>query len=153
MPWMRKDYFLNFQLPAGTPLQSKNRLRRNQFGTWLAGPVLLPGYKGKDKTFWSFNYEGTRETQESVQQAFWYPQSFRNGDFSELLRPLIRNGVPVRAPTIIYDPITGEPFRDSRRQYHQHHPAQPHQQERSELHQQLPAAASIRARRTFSIST
>src|SRR5215813_5141905 len=27
-----KDYFLNFQVPAGSPLQQKNRLRRNQFG-------------------------------------------------------------------------------------------------------------------------
>lgn len=34
-------------------------------------------------------------------------------DFSALLTPLIRNGVPVRAPTIVYDPLTGEPFRDS----------------------------------------
>src|SRR5262249_6554488 len=32
-----KDYFLNFQFPAGAPLQGKNRLRRNQYGTWLAG--------------------------------------------------------------------------------------------------------------------
>ena len=40
-----RDYFLNFQVPAGTPLQSKNRLRRNQFGAWLAGPVMLPHYK------------------------------------------------------------------------------------------------------------
>lgn len=108
-----KDYFLNFQVPPGTVLQKKNRLRRNQFGAWLSGPVLLPHYHGRDKTFWSFNYEGTRETQESVQQAFWFPQAFRNGDFSALLRPLIRNGAPVRAPTIIYDPLTGEPFRDS----------------------------------------
>ncbi len=108
-----KDYFLNFQLPPGSPLQSKNRLRRNQFGAWLAGPVLIPKlYNGRDRTFWSFNYEGTRQTEESVQQAFWYPEAFRNGDFSALLRPLIRNGVPVRAPTIIYDPLTGEPFRD-----------------------------------------
>ena len=107
-----KDYFLNFQVPVGTPLRSKNRLRRNQFGAWLAGPVMLPGYKGKDRTFWSFNFEGTRETQESVQQAFWFPEEFRRGDFSALLTPLIRNGVPVRAPTIIYDPVTGEPFRD-----------------------------------------
>ena len=75
--------------------------------------MLLPGYNGRDKTFWSFNYEGTRETQESVQQAFWFPQAFRNGDFSALLTPLIRNGIPVRAPTIIYDPMTGEPFRDA----------------------------------------
>ncbi len=108
-----RDYFLNFQLPAGSARQSKNRLRRNQFGTWLAGPVMLPFYKGKDKTFWSFNFEGTRETQESVQQGFWFPAAFRNGDFSALLTPLIRNGVPVRAPTIVYDPLTGEPFRDS----------------------------------------
>lgn len=107
------DYFLNFQLPPGTAQQSKNRLRRNQFGAWLAGPVLFPGYRGKDRTFWSFNYEGTRETQESVQQAFWFPEAFRNGDFSALLTPTIRNGVPVRAPIIIYDPVTGEPFRDA----------------------------------------
>ena len=26
---------------------------------------------------------------------------------------LIQNGVPVRSPTIIYDPVTGEPFRDA----------------------------------------
>lgn len=108
-----KDYFLNFQLPAGTAQQSKNRLRRNQFGAWLSGPVMLPGYNGHNRTFWSFNFEGTRETQESVQQAFWYPQAFRNGDFSALLQPLIRNGVPVRAPIIIYDPTTGQPFRDA----------------------------------------
>jgi hypothetical protein len=108
-----RDYFLNFQVPAGTPLRTKNRLRRNQFGTWLAGPVLLPGYHGRDRTFWSFNFEGTRETQEDVQQAFWFPQAFRNGDFSALLRPLIRDGRPVRPPIVIYDPRTGEPFRDA----------------------------------------
>ena len=111
-----KDYFLNFQLPAGTPLQKKNRLRRNQFGTWLAGPVRLPHYNGKDKTFWSFNYEGTRQTQESVQQANggqFYPQAFRNGDFSALLSPAIVNGKPVRAPIIIYDPTNGLPFTDA----------------------------------------
>jgi hypothetical protein len=108
-----RDYFLNFQLPPGTALRDKNALRRNQFGTWLAGPVLLPKYHGRDRTFWSFNYEGTRETEESVQQAFWFPQAFRNGDFSALLTPLIRDGRPIRAPSIIFDPLTGEPFRDN----------------------------------------
>jgi hypothetical protein len=108
-----KDYFLNFQLPAGTPLQPKNRLRRNQFGAWLSGPVRLPHYSGKDRTFWSFNFEGTRQTQETVAQSSWFPQAFRNGDFSALLTPLIRDGKPVRSPVIIYDPLTGEPFRDN----------------------------------------
>src|SRR5262249_29381422 len=108
-----KDYFLNFQLPAGTPLQPKNRLRRNQFGTDLAGPAMLPKYSGKDRKFGSFNFEGTRQPQEVVAQSFWFPQAFRNGDFSALLTPLIRDGKPVRSPAIIYDPLTGEPFRDS----------------------------------------
>lgn len=111
-----KDYFLNFQLPAGTPLQSKNRLRRNQYGAWLAGPVMLPHYRGKDKTFWSFNFEGTKQTQEVVQQATgsqFFTAAFRNGDFSALLHPAVVNGKPVRAPIVIYDPNTGLPFTDS----------------------------------------
>jgi Carboxypeptidase regulatory-like domain/TonB-dependent Receptor Plug Domain/TonB dependent receptor len=111
-----KDYFLNFQLPAGTPLQSKNRLRRNQYGAWLAGPVFLPHYRGKDRTFWSFNFEGTKQTQETVQQATglqFFPAAFRNGDFSALLHPAIINGKPVRSPIIIYNPMTGQPFTDA----------------------------------------
>src|SRR4051812_16100928 len=109
-----KDYFLNFQVPAGTQLQPKNRLRRNQYGTWVAGPVLLPFYKGKDRTFWSFNYEGTQQTQESVVQTNRFPQVFRDGDFSALLRPPLNSaGRPIRTPVIIYDPLTGEPFRDT----------------------------------------
>ncbi|MBL8228285.1 MAG: TonB-dependent receptor [Bryobacterales bacterium] len=106
-----RDYFLNFELPPGVPERKKNALRRHQFGAWLAGPVLLPKYNGKDRTFWSFNYEGVRQTIESVQQAFWFPEEFRRGDFSALLRPVIRNGVPIRAPIIVHDPLTGEPFR------------------------------------------
>ncbi|MCC6858402.1 MAG: TonB-dependent receptor [Bryobacterales bacterium] len=109
-----RDYFLNFQLPPGTREAEKNRLRRNQFGAWVAGPVELGRlYKGRDRTFWSFNYEGIRETQESVREAFWFPQEFRNGDFSALLTPLIRDGRPVRSPIVIHDPLTGEPFRDN----------------------------------------
>lgn len=111
-----RDYFLNFELPPGTPERKKNALRRHQFGAWLAGPVILPGYKGTDRTFWSFNYEGVRQTVEAVSQAFWFPEEFRRGDFSALLTPLIRNGLPVRAPIIIHDPVTGEPFRNAQGQ-------------------------------------
>src|SRR5262249_55337505 len=107
------DYFLNFQVPAGTPLTPKNRLRRNQFGAFLSGPVRLPKYNGKNRTFWSLSYEGLRETNETVQYGFFYPQAFRNGDFSALLNPPIVNGKPVRAPIIIYNPSTGEPFTDA----------------------------------------
>ncbi len=108
-----KDYFLNFQQPAGTPQAPKSVLRRNQFGIYLGGPVDLPKiYNGKDKTFWSFNYDGRRETRESVTETWFIPEAFRNGDFSALLAPPVVNGKPAFAPVIIYDPLTGEPFRD-----------------------------------------
>jgi len=51
-----------------------------------------------------------------VQQAWggsFYPQAFRDGDFSALLSPAIVNGKPVRAPIIIYDPTNGMPFTDA----------------------------------------
>ncbi|MCC6858905.1 MAG: TonB-dependent receptor [Bryobacterales bacterium] len=108
------DYFLNFQVPQGSKLSEKNRLRRNQFGFFLGGPVTIPKvYDGKDRTFWSFTYEGRRETRETVQTTRWHPQADRNGDFSAYLTPLIVNGVPIRQPSIIYDPTTGEPYRDN----------------------------------------
>ncbi len=109
-----EDYFLNFGLPAGTERRTKNALRRNQFGAFVSGPVVLPKlYDGRNRTFWSFNYEGLRETLEVTREAFWFPEAFRRGDFSALLTPLVRNGVPVRAPIVIHDPVTGEPFRDA----------------------------------------
>jgi len=108
-----KDYFLNFQLPAGARESEKNRLRRNQFGIFLAGPVLIPKlYNGRDRTFWSFNYDGNRQTIETVREGYFFPEAFRRGDFSDLLTPLIRDGRPIRAPIVIHDPVTGQPFRD-----------------------------------------
>jgi hypothetical protein len=103
-----RDYFLS-------PAAPKSVLRRNQFGLFLGGPVLFPKvYNGRDRTFWSFNYEGRRETREVVQEAFWFPEPFRRGDFSALLTPpLGPTGAPIRQPIIIFDPLTGEPFRDS----------------------------------------
>jgi hypothetical protein len=47
-----------------------------------------------------------------VQQVRWITEAERNGDFSINLTPPIVNGKPVRSPGIIYDPTTGEPFRD-----------------------------------------
>jgi carboxypeptidase family protein len=41
----------------------KPQLTRNQFGGNLGGPVTLPGYKGKDKLFFFFDYEGRRDAQ------------------------------------------------------------------------------------------
>ncbi len=106
-----KDYFLNFQLAPGATQLNKPILRRNQFGAFVGGPVIFPKlYNGRNKTFWSFAYEGYRQTQETPSQAFWFPQAFRNGDFSALLTPVLQNGKPVRGPVFVTDPLTGDPF-------------------------------------------
>ena len=50
-----KDYFLNFQLPAGARPGEKNRLRRNQFGSFVSGPVYIPRlYNGEQSHLLEF---------------------------------------------------------------------------------------------------
>ena len=45
---------------------SKPKLRQNQFGGTIGGPVLIPKvYNGKDRTFFFSNYEGIRIRQET----------------------------------------------------------------------------------------
>jgi hypothetical protein len=41
----------------------KPAFTQNNFGTAVGGPVWLPGYNGRNKTFWFFNYEGFRQRQ------------------------------------------------------------------------------------------
>ncbi|HZT28853.1 MAG TPA: TonB-dependent receptor [Bryobacteraceae bacterium] len=110
------NYFLNFQAPPTATLLPKDRLRQNQFGAVLSGPVLIPKlYNGKNRTFWAFDYEGRRTTQESVQTA-WYPdQLFRTGNFSELLHPNINpaTGKNYRDPIQLFDPLNGLPIANN----------------------------------------
>lgn len=75
----------------------KPPLRRNQFGGTLGGPVRLPGYDGRDHTFFFFAYEGIRRRQQftSLQQV--PTLAFRQGDFSALSTPLrdpLNNNAP-----------------------------------------------------------
>lgn len=106
-----ENYFLNFERPGDRA--PKDRLRRNQFGGVISGPVYLPKlYNGRNKTFWAFDYEGRREVQETIERE-WFPnQEFRNGNFSALLTPANNpaTGRPFRNPILIYDPVTGDPF-------------------------------------------
>ena len=107
-----ENYFLNFQRPTRVP---KDRLRRNQFGAVLSGPVMLPGYNGRNRTFWSFDYEGRRETVEVLQERHYSPRDFRTGNFSALLAPATNpaTGRPFRDPILVFDPNTGTPFTNN----------------------------------------
>lgn len=75
----------------------------NLFGGSGGAPVYIPKlYNGRNRTFWFFNYEGSRE---GVPRANvnTVPSSLeRNGDFSQ---SRVRNGANI-LPVQIYDPAT-----------------------------------------------
>src|SRR5437867_9550520 len=48
---------------ANRSSRTKPPFTQNNFGTAVGGPVVLPGYNGRNKTFWFFNYEGFRQRQ------------------------------------------------------------------------------------------
>jgi len=76
---------------------------QNQFGLTLGGPVMVPGYKGKDRTFFFVNYEGYRLRRGNTTLTTVATPAMKRGDFSSHLgaslgndstgRPVPRNGV------------------------------------------------------------
>ena len=73
---------------------TRDLLKRNQFGVSVGGPVFLPRvYNGKNRTFFFFNYEGTRERQGNVMSRTSPTAAMLTGDFSAI-------------SNTIYDPAT-----------------------------------------------
>src|SRR4029077_19398089 len=74
-------------------------LRRNQFGGTVGGPVKLPGYNGKDRTFYFLSLEGTRQVASSTFSNVVVPSALeRVGDFSQSKLPA---GRAVAAPETV----------------------------------------------------
>lgn len=80
-------------LPASS---DKPRNIFNQFGGSIGGPVILPrfgeggpaSYDGRNRTFFFFNYEGSRWVRNNPQTATIPTARMRGGDFSELSTPI-----------------------------------------------------------------
>lgn len=61
----------------------KSKLRRNQFGATLTGPVLFPKlYNGRDRTFFLVTWESLRLTEGKTQRGIVPLPEMLNGDFS-----------------------------------------------------------------------
>ncbi len=101
----------------------KTPIRNDNFGATFGGPVVLPGYNGRNKTFFFTNFDYTR-IRSGTLSGFGNTtpiDAFKNGDFSRLLtgtqiatdalgRPIFQgqifnpattrlvNGIPVRDP-------------------------------------------------------
>jgi len=77
---------------------AKSPFKWNDYGFELDGPVRMPKlYNGRDKLFFMANYEALRRRQNFLSTYNVPTPAMFNGDFSEL-------------GTIIYDPITKQPF-------------------------------------------
>ncbi len=107
--------------------RGKNKLRYNQFGGTIGGPVWLPRFGeggptffNKDRTFFFFSYEGLRNNAKALAFARVLTEAERRGDFSTSLGACLTlsgvqvplrnpNGTPsgqcVRAGQI-FDPLT-----------------------------------------------
>ena len=85
----------SFVAPASTP--ARPPYERNEFGGSLAGPILLPHYNGKDRSFFFFAYEGFRLTQSSSKN-------------TQQPTALMRQGIFTEFASTITDPTTGTAF-------------------------------------------
>src|SRR5437660_2370258 len=108
------EFFRNTVLDAKNPLEGvASKLEQNQFGANFGGPVILPFYNGRNKTFFFGSYEGFRRAQPSTGSsasiagqpsgAFYNVPTAAElaGDFSALLQG--------PNPIQLYNPFTTRP--------------------------------------------
>ena len=114
------DYVVNEALNASAPwVNAKPPARRHDYGFTAGGPVTLGKlYDGHNKTFFFFNWEQFRETQNINNQTLTLPtDAYRNGDFRTALTGRVLGTDPLGRPIIegtIYDPATTRAALDGR---------------------------------------
>lgn len=100
---LRNDFFDAVPHEVRQRGGTKSLLRRNQYGFSVSGPVWLPKvYDGRGRTFFSANFEATRERIAQSLLLTVATDKQRQGNFSDLVDSA---GQPVR----IYDPLTTRP--------------------------------------------
>jgi hypothetical protein len=97
------EYFRNDKLDArGFIARTRPVNRQNEFGAAFGGPVRLPGYNGKNRTFFHFVYGGFRYRAGALNELASLPtEAMLRGDFSNVTRNNQR--------LVIYDPSTTRP--------------------------------------------
>lgn len=94
---------------AGDPIRKKGVFNIHQFGGNLAGPVILPKYNGKNRTFFFASYEGNRRV-EDASAFLTVPTALeRRGDFSRTVAQF-RNpatGLLETTPRLVFNPTPG----------------------------------------------
>ena len=93
--------------------------KQNQFGAAVGGPVDLPGYNGKNRTFFFADYQGTRIRTAHTFLATLAPLAWRTGNFSGFNTVLDPNTTVVDrtvryAPAFRQQPDSTSPVRSRR---------------------------------------
>ena len=125
---------------------AKAPIHYNEYGGTVGGPVWLPKvYNGKQKTFFFFAYDGTRNQDPRSGTRSVLTSDERKGDFSQTYTTTVTNGVRTRIP----DPDLRSLHRGFQRRAHtlprHEDPHQPAEQGGAE-HPQLRAAAQYAER-------
>src|SRR6267378_4144546 len=76
------EFFRNDALDANNYFNPKTDLKQNQFGASIGGPVMLPHYNGRNRTFFYGSYEGFRRRGSSSKLYVTPTSEQLNGDFS-----------------------------------------------------------------------
>ena len=107
---------VNFFSPVVNGSKVTDGLKRNQYGGTIGGPTSIPGlYRGKDKTFFFFAYQGTLIRRTPVSSSIIVPTAAqRTGNFANLLpgktiKDPLANFVPYPAnviPATQFNPIS-----------------------------------------------
>ncbi|MGH9351468.1 MAG: carboxypeptidase-like regulatory domain-containing protein, partial [Terriglobia bacterium] len=79
------EFFRNTALNSRDPFNSTvSQLQQNQFGANIGGPVILPHYNGRNRTFFFGSYEGARiHSGGNARDTLPTTQEIASGDFSD----------------------------------------------------------------------
>src|SRR5436305_4643265 len=96
------EFFRNSAFDARNPITGINQLHQNEFGSNIGGPVLLPHYNGRNRTFFFGSYEGVRLHVGNANRSLIPTTAQINGDFSaqgvQLFNPYSTTSSGTRTP-------------------------------------------------------
>lgn len=96
------EFLRNSAFDAKNPISGINALHQNEFGANIGGPVLLPHYNGRNRTFFYGSYEGVRRHEGNANTSTIPTSAQINGDFSaqgvQLYNPYSTTASGARTP-------------------------------------------------------
>lgn len=113
------EFLRNDALDARNSFRAvKTPLRQNMFGVTLGGPVMLPRYRGQNKTFFFLSYQGFRNRTPANSLYRVPTEANLRGDFSDWPRqifdPATTRANPDRPGTFLRTPFTNNQIPVSR---------------------------------------